>query len=168
MTIKIVKKGQQPNENEIQILEQRIGNPLPLDYRAFLEKNNGGIPETNIFDLPACNGGSGINEFLSIKEILEQKNVMKDRLPPSAWPIAFAEGGNYVCLVCEGNSGVYFWDHEFEQEDGINPNWDNMYELSSTFREFMQAIRKFNINDVELKPEQVKSVWVDPDFKPEF
>ena len=86
----------------------------------------------------------GINEFLSVREIATKKEVLEERMPPSVWPIAFAEGGNYVCMDLQTKPGIYFWDHEFEQEEGVAPTWDNLTLLTDTFETFWQRLRTRN------------------------
>ncbi len=167
MTVKI-KKGKKIKEKEIINFEQRNDIKLPNDYRNFLLENNGGVPETNEFDIPDINSGSGINEFLSIDELESIKKSLGERLLQNAWAIAYAEGGNYLCIVVGEKEGVYFWDHELEAEEGQPASWDNLFLVAENFDDFLASLRKFDINSVELKPGQVQKVWVNPDFKPEF
>jgi hypothetical protein len=167
MTVKI-KKGKKISEKDLIAFEQRAGVKFPTDYRNFLIENNGGIPEANEFDVPGTNNGSGINEFLSIDDLEVTKKRLGNRLLPSAWAIAYAEGGNYLCLVIGEKKGVYFWDHELETEEELPASWDNMFLVSENFADFLSSLKKFDINEIELKPGQVQDIWVDPDFKPEF
>ncbi len=167
MTVNI-KQGKKISKDDIFSFEQRNGVKFPNDYREFLIESNGGVPETNEFDIPGSNNGSGINEFLSIEELESIKKSLGERLLPNAWVIAYAEGGNYLCLVVGENEGVYFWDHELEAKEGQSASWDNMFLVTDNFADFLFSLRKFDINKVELKPGQVQKVWVNPDFKPEF
>lgn len=164
MLISIKKSNQPILKEEIRKLESVIGNKLPLDFRGFLLKYNGGIPETNEFDIPEGKNSSGVNKFLSIKEILREKKNLGSRLVEQALPIASAEGGNYVCLVLGDNSGIYYWDHELEGEEPNLPSWKNMFFLSQSFVKFEESLKKFDPSRVKLKPGQVKSAWIDPDF----
>ena len=154
--------------NDMEGFESRIGMALPHDYREFLSEYNGGVPETNEFDIPGLNSGSGVNAFLSHEEIENEKKLLSDRFPPNAWPIAHTEGGNYVCLVLGERSGIYFWDHELEAEEGQPATWDNMFRLADSFSEFLLSLRPFDIDSLEIDPNRVEKVWQDPDFKPEF
>jgi len=105
------------------------------------------------FRIDECNE-SGVHAFLDIGRIIKEKVELGDRLSPHAWPIADAEGGNYVCLRFEdsGDWCVVFWDHELEQETV----------LSSTFAGFLHSLDTFDPHSVELKPGQVVSAWIDP------
>jgi len=168
MAVRMRKKGKPVRKEELDTLQRALGGALPTDYLSFMVENNGGIPETNIFDIPETGGNAGVNEFFSVEKVLKEKRILHGRLPASAWPIADADGGNLVCLAGGANPGVYFWDHELETDEGEEPTWANMFPLAPTFAEFWENLREFDINSVELKPGQVKSVWVDPNFKPEF
>ena len=69
--------------------------------------------------------------------------------------MAWAEGGNYV-LVDEGRKGtVWFWDHEIP---------DAPTELAPNFGAFLNLLEPFDIATIQLKPGQVKKVWIDPEF----
>ena len=164
MTVKIKRKGTHIEDSDISAFEQRIDINLPADYREFLAENNGGVPEANEFDIPGLNGGSGINEFLSIKEIEATKERLGERFFLNAWPIAHAEGGNYLCLVLGEQVGIYFWDHELEAEEEKLPSWENLFFLSNSFQDFLEMLQKFDPDEVEVPPGS-KVVWVDPEFK---
>ena len=168
MTVKMKKKGGNLRTGDLEELKRQMGDASLTDYYSFLAENNGGTPDSNEFEIPGTANSSGVNEFLCVRDVLSEKKKLSDRMPASAWPIAYAEGGNYVCLVTGDKRGVYFWDHELEVEEGRPPSWANMSRLSDTFTAFWQGLRKFDASSIELKPGQVKSIWVDPDFKPEF
>lgn len=162
MSIRIKKPRKGISKQALSNFEASVGHSLPSDYREFLIKHNGGITETNEFDVPQINSGSGITEFLSVEEIVQQKKHLGERIVENAWPIAYAEGGNLVCIVLGDNSGIYFWDHELEAEEHDLPSWRNMFLLSTHFDHFWQSLREFDPSQVVLKPGQVQSVWVDP------
>ncbi|MBN1126824.1 MAG: SMI1/KNR4 family protein [Sedimentisphaerales bacterium] len=169
MSIKMKKTGKRAEKDELQNFEEQTGHPLPEDYRIFLMKHNGAVPETNEFRLQnAPPNGCGVNEFLSIADIITLKAKLQDRFVLEAWPIAYAECGNYVCLVFGEKEGIYFWDHELEVEEGKEPSWENMFLLAITFTDFFEGLCRLDVNSIDIKPGQVKEVWVDPDFKPEF
>ena len=168
MPVRILKKGPPAPADDLSLLEQKLGCPIPKDFLSFISENHGGTPETNEFDIPDTGNGSGIDTFFSVREMLDLKERYASRFLTQAWPIAHAEGGNYLCLVCKDKPGIYFWDHELEQEEDSEPTWDNMFLLARTFGEFWQALKKFDVHAVQLKPGQVISTWSDPDFKPEF
>lgn len=167
--MKIEKSKKKYNAILIQELEGLIGAKLPSDYVDFLRLYNGGTPETNTFNIKDAKNDSGVNEFMDIQEVISVKKKMQDRFLEKVIPIAFAEGGNYVCLSFEQDKeGVYFWDHELETDEGDPPTWDNMFFLSDSFEGFLQMLQKFDPSKIELKPEQVLEVWVDPEFLKEI
>ena len=61
--------------------------------------------------------------------------------------------GNYFVIV---SNCIFFWDHETNK----------MTELSKTLDEFVSNC--FDASDIELDPNEVISVWVDPEFAKEF
>ncbi len=143
-------------------LRIRIGKLAPTDLLEFLGKSDGAVPEDNEFLIPQQKNASGVTKFFSVDEIVSTKMKMHDRLVSACWPVADAEGGNLVCVVVGKKSGVYFWDHE--QEEAV-PSWKNMYRLACSLGEFLELLEPFDIGSVELKPEQVKSVWVSPELQ---
>ncbi|MBX3432813.1 MAG: SMI1/KNR4 family protein [Pirellulales bacterium] len=100
---------------------------------------------------------SGVNRFIPVRQILaERKNI--EELSARAFPIAWAEGGNYVLIDLDAAGAVFFWDHETAESTKLADDFDG----------FLATLQPFNVDDIELKPGQVKSVWVDPDFLKEF
>jgi hypothetical protein len=141
---------------DLSALEAMVGAELPTDYRAFLTEQDGGEPASNAFAIPNADNESGVNEFLSVRQAMDELRRYGDRLPPHTVPIALAEGGNLILLALD-NGGVTFWDHELE---GADPS----FALEDSFSAFWQALESFDASSVELKPGQVKSAWVDPDL----
>jgi hypothetical protein len=78
----------------------------------------------------------------------------KKKKKKEACVIADDSCGNFYLRVCDGT--VRFWDHEIEQDKMLFPS----------VREFLIALSPRT--PVDLKPGQVKRVWVDPNFKPKF
>lgn len=144
--------GRAASEQNVLALETRLGCKLSDSFRKFLQANDGAKPETNIFRI-SDNNECGVNRFIPSDEVLKERSYIEN-IPPKAFPVAWAEGGNYV-FVDEGKNGaVYFWDHETAE----------VTELASTFGDFLNLLQPFDITTVKLKPGQVKRVWVDPDF----
>ena len=77
--------------------------------------------------------------------------------PSDALPIAEDPSENFFYFK-KGSANIFFWDHEVENDK----------ELASSFREFLDTLRPFDTESIQVKPGQVKSVWVDPKFKPKF
>jgi hypothetical protein len=138
---------------EIKETERQLGCVFPQDYHEFLLKYNGSVPESNVFrnDLIVS-----VDSFIPVAEI-GPISMEIEGFPFDAFPIAEVPSGNFVYLR-KNSFDVFFWDHEIEKEK----------KLASSFTEFLEGLRVFDDNSIQLKPGQVKSVWVDPDFKPEF
>jgi cell wall assembly regulator SMI1 len=146
-------RGRPVSEVEISAFEADAGLKLPKQYREFLLIHNAARPENNIFDIPGGNQ-SGINEFIPLNKVSsEKKNV--DGVSCCFLPVAWAEGGNYVCLDLDAGGEVFFWDHE-EPSDKLR--------LALTWNQFLMMLEPFDVSKIELKPGQVKSAWIDPDF----
>lgn len=149
MAIKLIKKEGPARPGDIQELESAAGSPLPADYKRFLEQSDGAKPEPN---------EAGVTRFLSIREVLRDRSSYEGCLEAKGlWPIADSEGGNYICLRRErGRWNVYFWDHELEEATRV----------ATSFESYLADLSAADPDaDLGLPP---TSVWVDPDFKPEF
>lgn len=140
-------------QKEIDIFAQKIGCTLPKDVQKYFLEFNGAKPETNIFDV-SDNNESGINELIPLSKIIEERKFL-DHVGESVYPIALAEGGNYLVIDFAQGSSVYFWDHE-EPE--------NLTLLATEIYEFISKLKQFDPDSVELKEGQVESAWIDPDF----
>jgi len=138
---------------EISAAEREIGSPLPSDYRSFLLKFDSAILEPNTFDK---NLDVSVERFIPVSEIWSRAKKI-DGFPMGAVPIAECSSGNFVYIKFDV-PGVFFWDHEVEGE----------LQLSDSFSEFVDSLREFDLDSIQLEPGQVRSVWVDPNFKPEF
>lgn len=151
MSVKL-KKSRSLREAEILAFEKSSGVVLPKEYRDFVRACDGAVPESNIFPIGDGND-SGVNEFIPLRKTLPERKFV-DHVTVDFLPVAWAEGGNYVCLELE-NGGVFFWNHE-------DPS--NTAKLAVSFGEFLEMLTPFDVDDVKLKPGQVKKAWIDPDF----
>lgn len=85
--------------------------------------------------------------------------IIREASPP--FPSALAEkkvlaedeSGNYFIEV---NGAVHFWDHETTESEFV----------ASSLDKFISGCTEPEA--VELKPEQVESVWIDPEFAKQF
>jgi hypothetical protein len=152
MKIKL-QGGQQASEADIVAFEEGLGCGLSDSFKAFVRSRNGAEVETNRFGVGTDNS-SGVNRFIPLSQIPKARKHIEN-IPERAYPVAWAEGGNYV-YVDEGRNGaVFFWDHELP---------DTPTQLACSFGAFLEVLEPFDIKSVQLKPGQVKSVWVDPEF----
>ena len=147
MSVKMTKGNPGATTEGLADLLSRPGVARHSDRIDFMRRHDGAIPEVNEFDVGLDNG-SGVQKFYSAAEVREALRNLSDRMPPDLMPIADAEGGNFVCLgLSAGRSGVFFWDHEIERESSV----------AESFIEFLQRLRRFDPDSVQLKPGQVIS-----------
>ncbi|MBK1869186.1 SMI1/KNR4 family protein [Aestuariivirga sp. YIM B02566] len=147
-----LRRGGRASDDEIARLEEALGEKLPDVVRDFFRHHDGAKPENNTFAIGKCNESS-INQFIPVREI-EKEREQFESISSGAFPIAFDECGNYVLVDLRAGGAVYFWDHEL----------DETVILSKDFASFLALLQPFDINSVELKPGQVKRVWIAPGF----
>jgi hypothetical protein len=152
MRIKLTE-GKPASEETIRMLEKALGSRLSDLVKVFLLKHDGAEPESNIFKISGENE-SGVNCFIPVAEILTERDRIEN-IPDMAYPIAWAEGGNYVFIDEGKNGAVFFWDHEVPEE---------ITELAPNFEAFLDHLEPFDIKAIHLKPGQVKKAWIDPEF----
>ena len=171
--IKVMKSKRIFDKKIIEQFEKNNGLRLPKDYIEFLEKYNGGRPETNIVNLK----GYKIESFLIAtffgvnlddnNDIIYQFNILNKRIPKECVPIADVEGGNVICmnLSSEKYGHIYLWDHEMEVLCGERITLDNLYLVAKSFKEFIDMIEQYNPNDEDLSGYEIRSVKIlDPEF----
>jgi len=146
------RKGQSLSEAEVRAFENQAGFELPHDYREFALLHDGAEPHSNVFAVGKSNS-AGVNRFIPLRETLSERKYI-DHVRAEFLPVAWAEGGNYVCLDLE-HGGVFFWDHEEPSDD---------LKLAESFRHFIDMLAPFDAKDVKLKHGQVKKAWIHPDF----
>jgi hypothetical protein len=142
VTYIIEDEGRKINEIDIKRLEKHIKNTLPLEYKAFLQKNNGGRPTPNVFRVSELNNFGQVLDFFAIDDPVESCridwnfDVLSGRMPSGFLPIACEDGGNIICIrVDSRNCGkVYYWDHENETSP---PGYQNVYKLADSLNEFL-------------------------------
>lgn len=137
----------------VQRIESVLRAELSDSYRTFLQLYDGAKPESNYFDIGSKNG-SGVRRFIPAAEILQQRGFI-DHIPQKAYPIAEDDCGNFILIDEAKNGAVLFWDHET----------GGLTELAVDFAAFLECLQPFNAESISLKPDQLKRVWVDPEFR---
>ncbi|MEK3755985.1 SMI1/KNR4 family protein [Shouchella clausii] len=157
---------------EFNNFQKELGASLPIEYKKFLEKNNGGAPEVNIVELKneeiksfSVTDFFGINNA-KINDLRSQYETYKERIPSRNIPICRAEGGNIVCLNID-NGLISLWDHDTElmNEDFLPTN--SFLKVASSLEEFLSFIKPYDHEDA-LDDYKVEDVWIDPDFLKEL
>ncbi len=102
---------------------------LPDEYKEFLEKHNGGIPNNSCFlDGRVLNFFFGLFNNPKLEESIEwHLNMYNDRYPSSMLPIASAGGGDY-------------WFHDFEAEESGIQYFENIECVSNNFKDFLSML----------------------------
>ena len=152
MKIKL-KNGKPAAEETTLALETALDCRLSASFKVFLQAHDGAQPETNIFKIGGKNE-SGVNRFIPAGEIQKERDRIEN-IPKKGYPVAWAEGGNYVFIDEGRNGAVFFWDHELPEK---------IIELAANFGAFLDILEPFDIKTIQLKPGQVKKVWIDPEF----
>lgn len=146
-----MKEPKKPTSDaRISEIEKELGISLPLQYRNFLLRYNGGhpIPDGFVFK-EAPYGDSCVAWFLAIdselSNFVETFECMRDRMPRELIPIADDPGGNQICIAVAGpNTGaVYFWDHEHEVDEGDVPTYQNISLIANSFDEFIDSLHDY-------------------------
>jgi ankyrin repeat protein len=109
--MRVVAAGKPVALEDLRAFEQRLGVQLPIDYRDFLLRNDGGMPSPSL-----VRGEDGsttsIGLFLAIVDV---EDALRTRAPDDCvangmLPVAESGGGDYFYLLLDG--GVYYWDHD--------------------------------------------------------
>lgn len=134
-------------------LTEKYGKLSP-EYVQFLATHDGAKPPSNVLD--GTNYTVGVNDFLPASEIIHRANAIEG-MSSKLLPVAEDDSGNFVCIGADDHR-IYFWDHEIEGDKII----------AESFNEFLSRLVPFDPSSIQLKPVQVKRVWANPSFKPEF
>ena len=146
-----LNNGSAASEAAIADLEAAVRCRLSKSFLSFLKTYDGAEPETNVV---SGNFDCGVNRFIPAAQIASERKYLEN-LPRLGYPVAWAEGGNYVFIDEGANGSVFFWDHE-RPEDIVR--------LASDFAGLLDLMEPFDPNSIELKSGQVKRVWIDPEF----
>lgn len=152
MKIKL-KNGKPASEGKILAAQEALGCALSDSFKHFVRTNDGAEPDTNIFKVGKENE-CGVNQFIPLTQIPKERTFIEN-ISKEAYPVAWAEGGNYILIDEDTSGAVCFWDHEEPER---------ITELAPNFEAFLETLEPFDIKTVTLKPGQVKKVWVDPEF----
>lgn len=144
----IIDSGESVGENAIAVFEAFLEIRLPKEYRNHLLKYNGGRLKPSSFSFQ--NGAENslvhnvykLNSRNSYDNVIKRLEVFSGRIHSDYLAIACDPFGNQICLAVKGkNYGrVYFWDHEFESDDGEPPSMDNMDLIADNFDKFLEGL----------------------------
>ncbi|WP_442587476.1 SMI1/KNR4 family protein [Pedobacter sp. AW31-3R] len=114
-------------ESYITSVEQALAIRFPKSFTNLVKEFNHGTPSPNTFDTELLTGKS-FGELLNFNldqeyHILNEYELIKDKLPEGIYPFAADGGGNFICFdyrnIFKSEPKVYYWDHEqkFEVHD---------------------------------------------------
>ena len=142
-------------EDEVDKLEQRIGHPLPDDYRKFLIACNGGFVGGSLWYKGVDPEGdeieaglhhiAGFREepYLSINGAIDN---LGGRIPSDLLYIHDDPFGNAILIGLTGDQKgrIYFWDHEEEAWDDDldfgDDDSDGLLLLANSFTEYVAGL----------------------------
>jgi hypothetical protein len=143
MSVDFRSRGRLASGDDIARLEDELRATLPRDYVSFLRTVGGGRPAPNqSVDDQAVELGVAVTDFFDADQLAKEWSKWRARVPARLVPIADAEGRNLVCLSLHGEDrgSVYFWDHETEVEDGVEPDGRNITRIAASFEEFLDGL----------------------------
>ncbi len=125
------KTGIQVTEIDLSGVEKQLGYSLPLSYREFLLKYNGGVPDESCIDFDGEKlkiQGDEIKRLYSIggkptDDLIHKINTIGYTLPEGIIFIANSHGGNFFLLSLRQDSyeEVFYKDHECEDKTPFDP-----------------------------------------------
>lgn len=147
----IRKSDDSVGDAAISLFERFLEIRLPKEYRRFCLKYNGGRPEPGRFICTASGGRSLVQYFYRFNspnnydDMIWAFKVFKGRMPEFFLPIGCDPGGNQICLAVKGqNYGqVFYWDHDFEVDDGCDPTEENLTFVAPNFDAFLNSLHAF-------------------------
>jgi len=136
------------NDNFVKVLESYFFCKFPNAYRQFLLKTNGGKPTKIYFIVKTTKKLGTVHYFLGIspdryKGLLEYEKVFCGRIPSNTLAIASDPGGDLILLSVKGQDygKVYYWDHNWEAEDGQTPDYSNLTLIADSFEDFLSSLK---------------------------
>jgi len=133
--------------------ERAYGMTLPMDYKEFLAKYNGGkTPRT---DFHSRKGGSDVRYFYGVGDVKESFHslALEEWLEQGVLPVAADSYGNYFVMDVSKKPGqMYFSDHE--EDFALIP-------VTGSFKEFIRKCTSEEV-DMELatKPIAARETWM--------
>lgn len=126
---------------ELQKVEERSGFCLPEDYKRFILKFNGGIPDAQFFSCVGWGGGS-ISKFYPITpdDQLYLSDYI-DCIPRGLLCIGEEEGGNNIHIAVIGkNKGKVYYQHHEVGSDDVEPSFRDVFLIAKNFDDFLNEL----------------------------
>ena len=111
-------------------------------------KHNGEELKPNCFNFAEATQVSLVHHLYKLNsknrydDLVRTVKLFTNRIPHNYLSIADDPFGNQICLAIKGeNYGkVFFWDHEFEKDEGEPPDTSNMSFIADNFDEFLSTL----------------------------
>jgi len=135
------RKFEQADSQALAAFESTLPFALPADYRAFLEKHNGGLFKGALFLVPELKTEETLDVLFGFnpKRALDLRFWQKEmagEIPEKSLIIGKDPGGNLLVLDQEG---IYYWDHTHYYPQSSNAK--NAYKVASSMTEFLEKLR---------------------------
>jgi hypothetical protein len=131
--------GKNIDLNEIAEVENKLNIIFPEDYKKCIIQNDGGYPALDTF---IVNGNEEtFNNLLSISNVIEVYENIKDRLIDYIYPFAEDPFGNFLCFDYRESNlvKIVFWEHEIAFIDKNKA----IYYVCNTFSELLISLYEF-------------------------
>jgi hypothetical protein len=146
---------------EIKELEKKINNELPLDFKNFLIKHNGGSPSKSLFFIKkniinTTNFKTYDSNLIIIESFSKIKNIISFGLRTyNNEKMIYIGNGTvenlfYISLSPKSYGSILYWDYqetpeEFDSYDFDNPEndnlkYENIYFVCNSFKEFIESL----------------------------
>lgn len=146
--MEFIKKNSPATEKEIIDFELLYNVSLPVDYKEFISKSNGGILEKSVFKLKQI-GSLVLNSLYSLEEISSDIHLNFNDLPDSFIPIGDTPDGDEICISLKDNNShgaIYYWVHDADREDDYGEYNNNsligVYLIENSFSLFLNSLKE--------------------------
>ncbi len=134
-----------PSKTEVQDFEETNNIKLPMDYKDFLFRVNGGrpIPNRNASPSTVVVYLLGMHNGPYHKSLYKHIEMLNKRLPFGTFPVGRDPFGNLFIMTVnpETYGYIYFWDHEGEPEYQDGNYVDNCYFVAYSFSDFVNNLK---------------------------
>ncbi|MBZ9558059.1 MULTISPECIES: SMI1/KNR4 family protein [unclassified Modicisalibacter] len=154
MLLEICNTGKNLSLSDFEEVERKLKKPLPMAYKKFLLKHNGGEPRESYIDFDAEKlnlSGQAINVFYGLgvqpcDDIVHKIGSIGDQIPEGVIFIADTAGGDHFLLSLRKDSygEIFYKDHEFEDLSPFEPSKnilpESIVKVANTFSDFLDAL----------------------------
>ena len=143
------------SEEVISAFEQKIGFPLPNDYRQFLLENNGAKANKQVFFVKDLDQDVMLDKFFGLTNPKSRSLTLGywlqeygDEIDEKSLFIGSDPGGRFLIYITQGeDKGIYYWDDSnfFPQS---REGEGNSYFVADSFTEFCNSLMEYTPNQI--------------------